>query len=761
MGRWRRRGGGFAPGGNNGGGESGNGRRRRRGKGNNHPPFAQHELDRIRSYLHQYRVRAEQVCFQHKHVHDDLGAVGDDGSREDMYVDTIVIARHTFPALAEDILSAPYIDLPSTLSAKQRRVVHELCVDVGLFHCGAGNRNVPNDRRIVVSIHYDGLQHVPNLNEPIGVPVMRWLPWYYRNDHVNVRSDTRSNGTDQDKAKCLADANNQFVLNSTLKGRQAIEALIDQPGRCLRDAHDAINFSELEGMDLSQDDVLPNIDGKQDAWMLVDTPEKMSVCVREITDSQATEIGFDLECYNRSRYVQATCLIQLHANDKDYVVDTLAPGVWDAVPLLEPLFSDPNLVKIGHSVTGTDVPSLHRDFGLFLVNSFDTYEAAKVLNLQKKNLAGLCEHYGLRASEEYSTLKKEYQSCDWRRRPLTEPMIRYGRYDAHFLVKLRKLMIRDLTRGELWDKSTSEVEEEAKIVAAALAATLRLADGSEAADNGPSVEEFSRQSSTLTDDGGYFTPGEEELDESIEGTGDEQSSRKAKKRKRRSVFSANELRLHLGHMRVISLSQEACLKLWKAPREQVFKNDAFVDALKQASHGTLNWNDGHTELYQNLVQWRNRVADVEGTYPEAICSLDLLVSICKRMPSCHWSLRQIDYFLPAILADESLGYSGELFSIVESSGSYCTSSGGEKKESTRLVVRSYEERISVGGDGIGGEGAIGNISSTSEENDEPQSTSPPSSANRSLKQAAAFILASAALGTVAIIAMRTMKMSKR
>jgi hypothetical protein len=308
-------------------------------------------------------------------------------------------------------------------------------------------------------------------------------------------------------------------------------------------------------------------------------------------------------------------------------------------------------------------------------------------------------------------------------------------------------MIRDLTRGELWDKSARDVEEEAKIVAAALAATLRLADSSEAADNGPSAEELSRQSSTLTDGGGYFTPGEEESDESIEGAGDEQSSQKAKKRKRRSVFSANDLRLHLSLMEVISLSQQACLKLWKAPREQIFKNDAFVDARKQASSGTLNWNDGHTEMYQNLVQWRSRVADVEGTYPEAICSLDLLVSICKRMPSCHWSLRQIDYFLPATLADESLGYSGELLTIVDSSRSYCTSSGDDKGVPTRLIVRSYEERISVGGNGIGGECATGDISSTSEENDEPQSTSTPSSSNRSLKRAAALILASAAFGS--------------
>ena len=733
MGRWRRR--------NNNGAtsdESGNGRRRGRGKGkwHNHPPFRKHELEQIRSYLHEYRVRAVRVCFGGDGAAANFGIPVDE---EDTYADPTIISKHTFPALTHGILSAPYLDLPSSLTAKQRRIVHELCVEVGLFHCGAGNRNVPNDRRIVISIHYDGLDYVDNLSQPISVPVMRCLPWYYRNDHVKVQGGEAGNDGDSER---LADANNKFVLESTLKGRQAIEALIDQPGQCLRDAYDTIDFSELDAMDLSQDDVLPNTNGQQDQWMLVDTPERMELCVKEITDSHASEIGLDLESYNRSKYEQATCLIQLHANGKDYVIDTLAPGVWDAMHLLEPLFGDQDVVKIGHSVTGTDVPSLHRDFGLFVINCFDTYEAAKVLNLRKQNLAGLCEHYGMRASAEYLGLKKVYQNCDWRRRPLTEPMIQYGRYDAHFLIKLRKLMIRDLARGELWDKSTTDVKEEAIRVAASLAATL----DSPSSDNESDAQEFCRQNLALPDDTGYFTAGEEESGEFPRGEREELSTNEEY---RRSVFSAKDLRMHLGLMRVISLSQEACLKLWKAPREQALKNDAFVNILKQGAYGTVVWNDGHTKLYQELVRWRDKVAEVEGTYPGAVCSLDLLVLISNKMPSCHHSLRQIEYFLPAIIADESLGYSQELLSIVSSFRSGCVVPNGDKSVSA-VLVRSYKERIVHELFEVEG-------SNASEDENEPTS----SSSNDSAPRAAVLVLVSAALGALTVFAMRSMKRPKK
>ena len=77
--------------------------------------------------------------------------------------------------------------------------------------------------------------------------------------------------------------------------------------------------------------------------------------------------------------------------------------MWSGVKAaLEPVFSDPAVVKIGHGIS-YDVRALHRDFGVAIVNAFDTHEAAKVLNLQRTGLAHVCEFYGLKEGEEVSS----------------------------------------------------------------------------------------------------------------------------------------------------------------------------------------------------------------------------------------------------------------------------------------------------------------------------------------------------------------------
>ena len=121
----------------------------------------------------------------------------------------------------------------------------------------------------------------------------------------------------------------------------------------------------------------------------------MQECAEALSNPEITEIGFDVEAYNASKYHQATCLIQLYTNiGTEYVIDVLAEGVWDQVSKLQPIFGDANVVKVGHGISGVDVPCLHRDFGIFIVNAFDTYEAATVLHLKTaKGLAKLCEYY--------------------------------------------------------------------------------------------------------------------------------------------------------------------------------------------------------------------------------------------------------------------------------------------------------------------------------------------------------------------------------
>ena len=103
-----------------------------------------------------------------------------------------------------------------------------------------------------------------------------------------------------------------------------------------------------------------------------------------------------------------TCLIQLATNHgKEYVIDPLANDVWDCIHGLAPIFANPNIVKIGHSIGGLDVRCLHRDFGIFIVNAFDTYEAAQVLKLPSKGLAKVCQYYGMSSSSSSSLSSKE------------------------------------------------------------------------------------------------------------------------------------------------------------------------------------------------------------------------------------------------------------------------------------------------------------------------------------------------------------------
>jgi ribonuclease D len=449
-----------------------------------------------------------------------------------------------------------------------------------------------------------------------------------------------------------------FVGESTRQGRANIQALLDQPGQCLRDDVDKLDFKQMEQKDLSDIDS-PGV-GEDDSWMLVDTAEKMHQCCRELEEGRPTEIGLDMEMYNPSKFTQVTCLLQLSSNaGKEYVIDTLAPGVWDCVSLLSPLFADPAIVKVGHSIGSLDIRSLHRDFGIFVVNAFDTYEAAQVLKLPNGlGLAWVCQHYGLVNVEQYKDLKAMYQTTDWRRRPLTDDMIRYGRYDVHFLLALRRLMIRDLTREELWDNVGFNRDAERRMIAKALASSIkrmeREEDG-EIVDHENDLDLSMDESvhtiaSNISDDEGYFTPPMQE-DPNNDAT-------------RHSEYNAETLRMQANLMRVISHSQQRCLDLWSLKTEVPTKNDSFVSVIYRAGNGELEWSPSHMALYEDLVHWRDVVARKECVLPGLVCSLHLLVSVAAKRPTCEASLRRISYFLPELLQEED--YLGQILSLVRS-----------------------------------------------------------------------------------------------
>ncbi|RHZ69192.1 hypothetical protein Glove_287g13 [Diversispora epigaea] len=154
---------------------------------------------------------------------------------------------------------------------------------------------------------------------------------------------------------------------------------------------------------------------------------------RKLENSQ--EIAVDLEHHNYRSYQGFTCLMQISTREEDFIVDVLE--LRNRLHLLNKSFTNPNILKVFHGAD-YDIVWLQKDFGVYVVNLFDTGVASYVLEMPQHSLAHLLRHY---CNEDTD---KKYQLADWRLRPLTEEMINYARADTHYL-----LYIYDNMRNEL------------------------------------------------------------------------------------------------------------------------------------------------------------------------------------------------------------------------------------------------------------------------------------------------------------------------
>lgn len=660
----------------------------------------------------------------------------------------VIIGGVVFPLLGAETFRQRHLILPRVLAGRQRRIVHDCCVEADLFHDSynnsgeqavlacikagvVGNKSDPQHRTIVISCYADGFDTIAALNNhnTVGqkIEVHTYKPWYYRRrcqgnvqviaatavaspqqllpDDKEIEED-RIVGRLQEAADDDDTPTNSNRTKSRKKKRtpqdeaeeQAVRAifkLIDQPGDCLRDGRDVLVYDTLHRASLA--DVDPpqqqhGDDNSPPAWMLVDTAAKMKQCIQELEAAQPSEIAFDVEAYNVSKYTQLTCLLQVTSDaGKEFVIDTLAPGVWDEVHGLASLFANPAIVKVGHSIGGLDAKCLHRDFGIFLVNAFDTYEASKILGLESHGLAAVCAHYGLRDCATYLKLKETYQTCDWRARPLTGPMILYARYDVHYLLQLRWLLMRDMVRSEFWGAATAAdgdartaaaAYEEGKLVAESLARTLvqfDLADdeyggiitgengGNLATHEGKKQDIFDFMIPELKarvgydddasfktpmqrdrgDDDVFYTPSSSVRNISVLEFDDDDDDEE----RSYADITAAKLRLQPLLMSCLSLSQERCRDLWSTHNEPHLKNDLFVSLVKRTKRREVTWTPSNTELYDELYHWRNLVAEEMECLPGFVAPLDFLVSVAWKRPTTEAGMRRITNQLPALLEE--------------------------------------------------------------------------------------------------------------
>jgi len=82
--------------------------------------------------------------------------------------------------------------------------------------------------------------------------------------------------------------------------------------------------------------------------------------------------------------------MQLSTRTKDFIIDTLA--LRPSMNILLPIFTDPSITKVLHGAD-MDIMWLQRDFGLYIVNMFDTGQASRVLQMNSFGLAYLLSHY--------------------------------------------------------------------------------------------------------------------------------------------------------------------------------------------------------------------------------------------------------------------------------------------------------------------------------------------------------------------------------
>lgn len=148
------------------------------------------------------------------------------------------------------------------------------------------------------------------------------------------------------------------------------------------------------------------------------------------------EIAVDLEHHAYRSYQGFTCLIQISTRNEDFIVDTIALRQY--IHLLNEIFTNPNIIKVLHG-SDNDILWLQRDFGIYIVNLFDTGQAARQLNYPKLSLSYLLDKFC-----DINVDKKKFQLADWRIRPLPNDMLNYARSDTHYLLYIHDRMQNEL-----------------------------------------------------------------------------------------------------------------------------------------------------------------------------------------------------------------------------------------------------------------------------------------------------------------------------
>jgi 3'-5' exonuclease len=134
----------------------------------------------------------------------------------------------------------------------------------------------------------------------------------------------------------------------------------------------------------------------------VDTLEQLQALLNtlmELPFASDPVLAVDLEHHSYRSFLGFVCLMQLSTRSEDWIVDTIA--LREHVGMLNAVFADPRILKVLHGAD-SDILWLQRDFGIYVVNLFDTGQATRVLDKPRNALAWLLEQYcSVRAQKQH------------------------------------------------------------------------------------------------------------------------------------------------------------------------------------------------------------------------------------------------------------------------------------------------------------------------------------------------------------------------
>lgn len=536
------------------------------------------------------------------------------------------------------------VSFPSTVDAKYRKVIHELCTTLNLFHASVGE--TPN-RYILVS--RDSIEtnneNISYWYDPSVIKPKHCQHFYYDMNHMNqsYHGIALNAITDACTLECI-DKNAIILIEYALD--------IDETSLLL----------DMDSNLVDKMRIFPT-------YTFVNTLDALTNMVEHL--SNAILLAFDCEMHSFRSYYGITCLIQLSSDKNEhFLVDTIA--LWSYIHFtLQPLFANPNIIKIAHSVEGGDVPFLYRDFGIYIINLYDTRVAAISLGFKKQSLSAMLHHYNCVYSDEIMKEKEEITNSDWRVRPLSDRQLRYAILDVYYLIPLTIALLRDLysrihivnasTLDNIWmnDDDGYADDEEEGIPFGLVDISIDDDDDDEADWEGwgvSSVQVPSCIEPCIEDDDGLLVDvsSNDMLIHSINSKTDENmaiinesipistdtinASDKANTVEHSVVEAVSE---------ILAASQKDCAKLWQPKREK--ENEHLkLKEFKSRKKSSL-WQERNTHVYARLFAWRERTARLEDESLYYICPNFFLVNSAFHLPQDYPALNKMWNPLPVFI----------------------------------------------------------------------------------------------------------------